>query len=90
MTAFGCLARMDEAGQVGGHVRQGLTFVCVPGLAFVGAGLLAATMVGAALTHLFILGPSLLPALALGLLAGYAAWSARRFRRAVCLKGGWL
>jgi putative oxidoreductase len=37
----------------------------VPGMQLIGAGLLAATMVGAILAHLFILGPSLVPALVL-------------------------
>jgi putative oxidoreductase len=34
-----------------------------------GAGLLLCTMIGAVLSHLFILGPSAVPALALGVLA---------------------
>lgn len=41
----------------------------VPGLQLIGALLLVATMIGAVLTHLFILGPSFVPALILGLLA---------------------
>ena len=41
----------------------------VPGLQAIGAGLLVCTMIGAVLSHLFILGPSAVPALVLGLLA---------------------
>lgn len=37
----------------------------VPGLQWIGAGLLGATMIGAILAHLFILGPSAVPALVL-------------------------
>ena len=39
-----------------------------PGRQVVGAALLGGTMVGAVLSHLFILGPSALPAVVLGLL----------------------
>jgi len=49
----------------------------VPGLVFPGAGLLACTMAAAVLFHLFVLGPSFVPALILGLLAAYVAWTAR-------------
>ena len=38
----------------------------VPGLQAIGAGLLVCTMIGAVLAHLLVLGPSALPALALG------------------------
>lgn len=55
----------------------GAVLLWVPGLAFIGAGLLAVTMVGAIVAHLAILGPSLVPALVLGLLAAYIAWTAR-------------
>ncbi len=37
----------------------------VPGMQLIGAALLGATMVGAILAHLFILGPSFVPALVL-------------------------
>lgn len=47
----------------------------VPGLIGLGASLLAATMVGAVLAHLFILGPSALPAIVLGILSSYIAWT---------------
>lgn len=40
----------------------------LPGKQFFAAGLLGATMVGAVLTHLLILGPSAVPAVVLGLL----------------------
>lgn len=49
----------------------------VPGLQFIGAGLLVCTMIGAIAAHLLILGPSPLPALVLGLLATYLAWNNR-------------
>jgi len=38
----------------------------VPGKQAIGAGLLVGTMIGAAAAHLFILGPSMVPALVLG------------------------
>ena len=41
----------------------------VPGLQWVGAGLLVCTMICAVLFHIFVLGPSLVPALVLGILA---------------------
>ena len=41
----------------------------VPGLQWVGAGLLLCTMIAAVLFHLLVLGPSLIPALVLGVLA---------------------
>ncbi len=41
----------------------------VPGRAAFGAALLVATMIGAVIAHLVVLGPSALPALALGVLA---------------------
>ena len=40
----------------------------VPGLAWVGAGLLVCTMIGAVGAHVLILGPSMVPAFVLGLL----------------------
>lgn len=50
----------------------------VPGAQAIGAGLLVCTMIGAVLAHIFILGPSLVPALILGVLAGVLLWSTRR------------
>jgi putative oxidoreductase len=50
----------------------------VPGLQFIGAGLLAATMGGAVLAHIFILGTAtMLPAVVLGLLAALLTYSYR-------------
>jgi hypothetical protein len=43
----------------------------------IGAGLLVCTMIGATLAHLFILGPSALPAVILGLLSAYVLYSYR-------------
>ena len=40
----------------------------LPGKQVLGAAVLGATMVGAVLAHLFILGPSAVPAIALGLI----------------------
>lgn len=42
----------------------------VPGFQAIGAGLLVCTMIGAVLAHLLILGPSAMPAIVLGVLAG--------------------
>jgi uncharacterized membrane protein YphA (DoxX/SURF4 family) len=41
----------------------------VPGKQWIGAGLLVCTMICAVLFHILVLGPSLVPALVLGLLA---------------------
>ena len=49
----------------------------VPGLQFIAATLLTCTMVGAVLAHLFIIGPSALPALVLGVLSGIVAFLSR-------------
>lgn len=54
----------------------------VPGLQFIGAALLVCTMIGAVLAHLLLLGPSALPALVLGLLSAYLAWTSRDQRPA--------
>ena len=43
----------------------------VNGRQAIGAGLLTCTMIGAVLAHLFILGPSAMPATVLGLLSAY-------------------
>lgn len=45
----------------------GAILLWVPGRQVVGAALLGGTMVGAVLTHWFILGPSAVPAIVLGL-----------------------
>lgn len=49
----------------------------IPGKQLIGAGLLVCTMIGAVLAHLLILGPSAVPALVLGVLAAYVAFSHR-------------
>ncbi|MBW3098353.1 DoxX family protein [Pseudohoeflea coraliihabitans] len=46
----------------------GAVLLWLPGRQVVGAGLLGATMVGAVLAHWFILGPSAVPAIILGLI----------------------
>jgi len=46
----------------------GAALLWLPRRQVVGAAVLGGTMVGAVLTHLFILGPSALPAIVLGLL----------------------
>jgi len=56
--------------------------IWVPGLQFIGAALLVCTMIGAVLAHLLILGPSAIPALVLGLLSAYLAWTYRNQRPA--------
>lgn len=45
----------------------GAALLWLPGRQVIGAALLGGTMVGAVLTHLFILGPSAVPAIFLGL-----------------------
>jgi hypothetical protein len=47
----------------------GAVLLWVPNRQVVGSALLGATMVGAVLAHLLILGPSVVPAIVLGLLA---------------------
>lgn len=47
------------------------------GLQIFGAGLLVCTMIGAVLAHVFIIGPSAVPALVLGLLAALVAYAHR-------------
>lgn len=42
----------------------------LPGLQFLGAALLVCTMIGAAVAHFAVLGPSAVPAMVLGLMAG--------------------
>lgn len=49
----------------------------VPGLQAIAAGIIVCTMIGAVLTHLFILGPSAVPALALGVLAAAVLYAHR-------------
>ena len=52
----------------------GAVLLWIRGREVIGAGLLVATMIGAVLAHLLILGPSALPALVLGLLAAFVLW----------------
>lgn len=49
----------------------------VPGAQAIGAGLLVCTMIAAVLFHVFVLGPSLVPALVLGLLAALVLYAHR-------------
>ena len=55
----------------------GAALLWVRGRTFYGAALLGCTMVGAVLAHLFILGPSALPALVLGLLCAIIVYTHR-------------
>lgn len=52
----------------------GVILLWVPGRQLVGAALLVCTMIGATLAHLFILGPSAVPAITLGVLAALVAY----------------
>ncbi len=52
----------------------GAALLWIKGREVFGAALLAVTMAGAVLAHLLILGPSLVPALVLGLLATFIVW----------------
>jgi putative oxidoreductase len=56
----------------------GAIALLVPGSAAFGAALLACTMVGAVFTHLFIIGGSAVPAIALLVLALGVVWLRRR------------
>jgi putative oxidoreductase len=58
--------------EVGGSI-----LLFVPGMQLIGAGLLGATMVGAILAHLFILGPSFVPALVLLVIVSIIAYAHR-------------
>ncbi|MEM6745119.1 MAG: DoxX family protein [Pseudomonadota bacterium] len=49
----------------------------VPGLQALGAGLLVCTMIGAVITHLFVIGGSAVPAVILGVAVGLIAWAHR-------------
>jgi len=55
----------------------GAILIWVPGLQAIAAATLAATMVGATLAHVFILGPSAVPAIVLGLLAAVTFYAYR-------------
>lgn len=49
----------------------------VPGKQAIGAALLVCTMIGAVITHLFIIGGSPVPAVVLGVIVGVVAWAHR-------------
>lgn len=55
----------------------GAAMLWIRGFTGIGAALLTVTMVGAVLAHIFILGPSLVPALVLGVLSAFIAWQNR-------------
>lgn len=55
----------------------GAALVLIPRTATYGAAVLAVTMVGAVITHLFIIGGSPVPALVLLVLSALIGWSAR-------------
>lgn len=55
----------------------GALLVWLPGRQFYGAALLLCAMIGAVLAHLFIIGPSAVPALALGILAAITVFAHR-------------
>lgn len=63
---------------VTGVIEIGGAFLLwVRGRQLVGAGLLLCTMIGAALAHLFVIGPSAVPALVLGALAAVVVYTHR-------------
>ncbi|MCP5089189.1 MAG: DoxX family protein [Rhodobacteraceae bacterium] len=55
----------------------GAVLLWVRGFQLIGAGLLVCIMVGAVFAHLFILGPSAVPALVLGVLSAVIAYAHR-------------
>ena len=55
----------------------GAILLVVPTTGLLGAALLVCTMIGAVLTHLVLIGGSFLPALVLGLLAGFVVFRLR-------------
>lgn len=55
----------------------GAVVLFVPGKAVFGAALLTATMIGAVITHLFVIGGSAVPALVLLTITATIAWSHR-------------
>lgn len=58
------------------EVTSGILLL-VPGFAAFGAGLLVCTMIGAIVTHLFVIGGSPLPAIVLLVLAAIVLWLRR-------------
>jgi len=59
----------------------GAVLLLVPATGFVGALLMAVTMVFAVATHLMLIGGSPAPAIALALLSAFAAWRLRPARQ---------
>ena len=55
----------------------GAILLWVGGFQFIGAALLTCTMAGAVLAHIFIIGPSAVPALVLGVLSATIAYANR-------------
>lgn len=55
----------------------GAVAIVVPAFGLLGALILGCTMIGAVLTHLVLIGGSAVPALVLGLLAGFVAYRLR-------------
>ena len=55
----------------------GAVLLWVPGLQALAAAALVATMIGAVIAHLVVLGPSAVPALVLGLLSAVILWAHR-------------
>ena len=55
----------------------GAALLWIRGREAIGAGLLVVTMIGAVIAHLTVLGPPVLPALVLGLLAAVVLWTHR-------------
>lgn len=63
---------------VTGAIEVGsVVLLWIPGLQLLGAGLLLCTMICAVLFHLFLLGPSAVPAIVLGLLSAILLWRHR-------------
>jgi putative oxidoreductase len=52
----------------------GALLLLIPATGFAGAAILLSTMVGATITHLFVIGGNPGPAIVLGVLAGFVAW----------------
>ena len=65
---------------------SGAVFLLFGPYASLGAGLLLATMVGAVMTHLWLIGGNLVPALSLGILAGVVLYLRREVNRAEMLE----
>lgn len=53
----------------------GALLLWLPGRQAYGAALLTVTMIGAVFAHLFLIGPSAVPALVLGILSAFILWT---------------